>query len=46
MILWNSPGAMQAIYRAIDRLLTLLAFDDDAIMMMKQCYNLALFGKT
>jgi Zn-dependent protease len=45
MILWNSPGAMQAIYRAIDRVLTVLGFDDAAIIMMSRCYNLALFGK-
>jgi Zn-dependent protease len=43
MILWNSP-LMQNIYRLITRLLEVLGFDTSAIVMIKRCFNQALFG--
>jgi hypothetical protein len=43
MILWNSP-LMQNIYRLIFRLLEVLGFDLSAIIMLKRCFNQALFG--
>ncbi|MEA2709799.1 MAG: hypothetical protein QOF78_2400 [Phycisphaerales bacterium] len=45
MILWRVPNALQWIFRLKTRLLETLGFDDAAIDMIRQCYNIAIAGR-
>ena len=44
LVLWNAPGVWQFIHRMSHRLLLQMGYDWEAIDMMRQCFNVALFG--
>ena len=45
LILWNSPGVLHGIFQIKTRLLELMGFDDDAIDMIRQCFNIGITGR-
>jgi Zn-dependent protease len=44
LVLWTTPAPVQFMYDLTRRLQTAMGFDYASIEMMRQCFNLALFG--
>lgn len=45
LILWNVPQALEWIFQFKTRVLEALGYDDEAIDMIRQCYNIAIAGR-